>query len=859
MDTDMEPMALLTLFPTAAILLSRTGTLLQANPAATAQLGTELSGLIGTLIGSDAWSVDQSSLRLQLNHRWMMVRTQAVPAGVLCTIEDHTELVRLERSERVAHATQRMAQVGGWELDLRTMAPVWSDEVCRIHGVPLGFTPSLEAAIEFYAPEARPIITKAVETAIAEGSGWDLELPFITADKRRIWVRAIGQTILEDGTVVRIFGTFQDITAQKRTELALRDALQRTRKHEALFESSNAFLAIADFDGYFQELNTTWGRVLGYTAEELSSRPFIDFVHPDDVARTIEESAALTEPGHETVSFTNRYKKKDGGWISLRWSGTSDTETGRIYAVAHDISEDLQLQQRLRRLAMIASRTNNAVLITDTTGHTQWINDAFTRITGYTREEIIGRKPGSLLQGPASDPAVIARMSQAIRCGAPFTAELINYTRGGEAYWVEIEGQPLRDAQGELTGFMAIETDITARKEAQSQLIAARDAAEEAATVAQAATHAKSAFLAMMSHELRTPMNGILGTAQLLAQTPMSAEQEQYVRIVQSSGRSLLTLLNDILDFSKIEADRMELCKAPFSLGHCLEEVTALYAPSAAEQGLSMRLELAPDLPAAVEGDDLRLRQVLCNLVGNALKFTEAGSITVCAVSTGPRVRIEVRDTGVGIAPEDQSHLFEAFRQLDLSAQRRFQGTGLGLAISHRLVALMGGEIGVESTPGSGSTFWIDIPLPEASSIPEVAEHLDAPSIAGLSVLLVEDNPINQLVASRMLENLGCDVSIVSDGLEAIEAVEEDRFSMVLMDCHMPNLDGWSATRALRAAGWRLPIVALTASVMPDEIARCHSSGMDDYLSKPLEQHKLHRALLRWSDRETTEQDRASK
>jgi PAS domain S-box-containing protein len=850
-----EAAALLHAMPGAVILVGGDGALVAANAEARAQ-PWDLAAVSAATAVKDCIAggePTEGELALKRPARPMHIGLRCTPfqGGALCVLEDRARLHELERLEEFARATDEMAQVGGWELDLTSMTVSWSDQVCRIHEVSPGQTPPLEEAINFYAPEARPVIKAAISQALETGEGWDLELPFITTRGREIWVRAIGRPILEEGRCVRLFGTFQDITSRKEIELELQAALHRTRKHEALFDSSNALLAIANPEGYFIELNGSWERTLGLSKETLCSRPFLQFIHPDDVRKTLREIDLLGQPGHETLSFVNRYLRADGRWAWLSWKATPDPEAGLIYAVAHDITVDREIQQQLGRLAMIASRTDNAVLITDASARVEWINEGYTRMTGYTLREVRGRRPGSFLHGPETDAEIVEEMRQSMRAGRSFTAEVVNYRKSGDPYWVSLEVQPMSDERGQVTGFMAIESDITERKRFEATLIEARDTAERLASEAQAASHAKSEFLAMMSHEIRTPLNGVLGTAELLGLSELDDEQRDYLDTIQRSGRALLRTLNNILNYSKLEAGGMELSRAPFGVKTLVEEVTSLLRPEAEQKELLLQTTVQPDVPETLLGDSLRVRQVLVHLVSNAIKFTERGAVHVTVSVTGDALHLEVRDTGVGISDDSLAQLFQPFTQADNSATRRFGGSGLGLAICRQLVSLMGGEIGALSTPAQGSTFWFEVPLGLSES-----DGQTAGASRPMAVLLVEDHPVNQQVIGRMLEYLGCQVTTASDGLAAVQRFSERRYGMVLMDCHLPQLNGWEATLRIRAeeqcrGGNHTPIIALINSGAEHEEERCLEVGMDDSLTKPVHIKDLEDVLARWRrDRE---------
>ena len=396
-------------------------------------------------------------------------------------------------------------------------------------------------------------------------------------------------------------------------------------------------------------------------------------------------------------------------------------------------------------------------------------------------------------------------------------------------------------------------------QERTQELRAARDEALEASRL-------KSQFLANMSHEIRTPMNGVLGAANLLATTSLTDEQKEYVDILTTAGRALLAVINDILDFSKIEAGRVELEEAQFSIRDLFTGIGRMFETQATDKGLRLTVDVAPNVPDCVIGDGGRLRQVLTNLVGNAIKFTDSGSVAVNLVlaDTSPGIanlRCAVTDTGIGIAEDDIPRLFSDFTQIDPSMTRRFGGTGLGLAISDRLIRMMGGAIGCTSNPGGGSTFWFTVPLPLPSHQPKTEiepETSIAASPAPSSdlaegaplILIVEDNDVNAVILTRMLALHGYRSKTVRSGADALAAASKTTFAAILMDCQMPVMDGFTTTRKLRErarAGSRTPIIAITATATTEDQSRCIAAGMDDYLPKPIMMERLVEVLGQWA------------
>jgi len=653
---------------------------------------------------------------------------------------------------------------------------------------------------------------------------------------------------------------------EERAERLVAERTQQLQESELRwrFALESSAQGLWDWDAKRETIyfSPTWKRLFHY--EDADDRVLTDWhqrVHPADLPEVLDRLAR--HHAGELPVFEHEYRVKRGDgtyvWIldrSMVLSRLPDGTPQRMIGTHTDISlrkaAELALRESEQQLTTIYRTMADGLVVHRRDGVIISCNPAAERILGISSSQILGdssidpqwrlvRADGSTVARPDHPAMHVLRHGRAER-DVLMGLEL----PGGERRWISVNAEPVRDAAGEVERVVVSFTDVTARQRWEEELRRAHDQALEASRM-------KSEFLANMSHEIRTPMNGVIGMSDLLLETPLNPEQRQMAEVMQKSAESLLRIVNDVLDFSKMEAGRMQVEMREFDLPELVEATVALLAPRGASKQLQVRAAIAPDVPRRLRGDSVRVRQVLTNLLGNAVKFTDAGGVDVrlSLVSRGGanlRVRCEVQDTGPGIPREQQGRLFQAFTQADGSNTRRHGGTGLGLAISRQLVQLMGGEIGLVSEEGRGATFWFELPFEVGRGVTLAPSSLPARvPAAHLRVLLAEDNPANQVVAEALLQQLGHVAVVAEDGAAALALLARERFDTVLLDCQMPKVDGYTVARELRSGKVpgceRLPIIAVTAHAMPGDRERCLAAGMDYYLPKPLRATALRQAF----------------
>lgn len=591
-------------------------------------------------------------------------------------------------------------------------------------------------------------------------------------------------------------------------------------------------------------LLTPAGLVFNALAEQVLGHASLAFANFEALQQAIYGAPEDSE--RDLVGNARPARTGDGAIRYLEFR--AGTTRGHHFWFVIDVTELRLSEERFRSLF---HHSADAHLLFDASGKRGFIDcnrAAIEMLRCATREEVIGLQPGQLspeFQPDGESSKVKAlRMEEVAHAHGSHRFDWIHRRANGELFPCQVTLSPVALATG--PALLVVWHEMTARVEREVALKVAKDAAEKA-------LKARSEFLATMSHEIRTPLNGVIGAAQLLETTELQPEQVDYVSTVRECSETLLRLIDDVLSFSKVEAGHVELEAYPVVVADLVKRTIGILRQTVEERGLTLTYELDANVPRVVIGDPTRLQQILLNLVSNAMKFTQQGSIVVhvSATSIDPDgmmpLAIAVQDTGIGILPEHLHRIFEVFSQADSSTTRRFGGTGLGLAICRGLATRMGGTLDVESEHGVGSTFTLRarfaLPIDATATADEPAVPV---SVAGTRILVADDYFINQKIISRMLERLGCEVQIVADGAAAIAAIQAATFDLVLMDCQMPVMDGYEATRELRRLGCTIPIVALTANAMPGDRELCLAAGMTDYLSKPVRTDDLRMILARW-------------
>ena len=775
------------------------------------------------------------------------------PIRMVGVILDVSERRRGEEALRSSQAfldrSGRVGGVGGWELDLATLEIRWTDQTCRIHDVAVGHVPDLNEAIGYFEPQARPVVEAAFVQAMNAGQAFDLELPMTTSTGRSIWVRIVGEVDAREGVQRSLVGAIQDITAAKQ----LSTAIQQTNELlTSIIESLPCALSVVDDQGLLVVANTEFGRLFGLPprlcmAGETRFEDMLRFT----AERGDHGEGDVTELVHSIITAARSHGPKQQFERTLPGGEVIEVRRGHLKAGGFvstyaDISARRQAEAQERQsTALMASAlevTGAGLVIYDAADELVFCNERYRELYAGIADllqpgakfEAIVRASLALYEPPGSHGRHEEWVANRVR----------NHRRNGDWERRLPDGRTLRVVERPMPDghVVSFRFDIT-------EVVRAAEAAE-------AASQAKSQFLANMSHEIRTPMNAILGMLALLQRTGLTARQLDYASKSEGAARSLLGLLNDILDFSKVEAGKLTLDPEPFDVDHLFRELAVVLSASVGDKEIEVLFDIDPAVPPRLIGDALRLRQILVNLAGNAIKFTQHGQVVVslrCTRSGAGRVAvaIAVRDTGIGIAPENHGRIFQGFTQAEASTTRRFGGTGLGLVICQRLVALMGGELVLQSALGEGTcfSFSIDLDVPVSVADTVVADEAAKP----LEVLIVDDNELARDTLSSMSRANGWTVQTASSGEAALAlcartAQAGRRFDAVFMDWHMPGLDGWEAARRIRASSLQDPrtlLIMVTAHgrELNENKDVLEIGLLDGYLLKPVTGSMLADAL----------------
>lgn len=661
---------------------------------------------------------------------------------------------------------------------------------------------------------------------------FNVDLLAYRKDGTPIWLSILNSVVLDsEGNIDKEVEVLIDITSRKKVEEDLETL-------SLVASKSASGVVIRDGTGKVMWINSATESMLGYSLDALRGKLLSEVVIKDGTDAVSLELAKKAIAEKKSYSIDLQIYKKDGTPIWIHSSTTpilNDVgEIERQVEIITDISERKNTEEQLTLLSLVASKTINGVAISTSDGKIKWVNDALENLTGYNLEDFKNTRPGDLLAGEGTDRKILeTARKQASEC-IPSNIELLSYKKDGTPIWLSISNTPTFNKDGTLDQQVEIINDISERKLAEQELIKTR---EEALQLSKA----KETFLFVMSHEIRTPLNAVIGMSHILMDDDPTESQMENLKILGFSAQNLLKLINDILDFTKIETGNMVLETVNVNLKELVSQTLNSLQFKTAEKAVILRSEIDHRIPSHVKGDNTRLYQILINLLGNSVKFTEAGEVKVKLdlvqeTKKTVKVRFEVSDTGIGIAPDKIDYIFDSYTQASSDTTRKYGGTGLGLAIIKSLLQLHNSEIKVESELGKGSKFSFIIDFKRSQEFNMLEENKTPVEQLHASILVVDDNEINRILASKVLSKWGVKVDFAENGKIAFDKVSESNYDLVLMDLHMPVMDGMEAAREIRKLGGdytKLPILALTASLFAHELETINECGMDGYVMKP--------------------------
>lgn len=793
----------------------------------------------------------------------------------------------LKRNYKQSADIQKLSKTGGWELDIKTGHVKWSDEIYRIYGIKMGTPVHKVDGLSYYPEPDRSKLSELINYCIENKSSYDDVFKFIDAHGNHKWVRAVGKTeVGDDGKVYKMSGTFQDVTTLKNRELVERSISSLRKSYIILQEDKESFyqkllkifldLTESEF-GLFGEIenkdNKKRVRVHSYVG-----KIWQEFIDKEGRLLSIDSYFGDTIASEKMYFSNDEYGKQLQNFMSLPiFYGTEmiavllianrDAKYSRQYyeslrpfkvALSETLNyirlEEYRNESRMQR-KMILESTGLAIWnFYPKTGALEWDNSMF-KLYGVRKRDFTGDfSSWDQTLHPDDKEQILKELNDSLHDDTDFDTSFRIITSKGKTKYIRAKAVVIRNRDGEPIKMLGVNWDHSKEIERENKLIQAK---EEAIKYGQM----KSEFLANMSHEIRTPMNGVLGMVSLLSETQLNDEQRDMLKTIKSSGDSLLTVINDILDFSKIEAGKLELEKIHFSISSVLRDSKSLFSKILQEKDIELESEIDSKVPDVFIGDVNRIKQIIVNLISNAIKFTEKGKVSINVLAkelkTGQyELEFVIKDTGIGISEDNQKKLFKSFSQADTTITRKFGGTGLGLSICSKLVEMMGGSITVKSKLKKGTEFKVILPLKLGDQEKlNVSNKKESKSILSTEyphkILVVEDNLVNQKLAKMMLKKMGYEITLANNGKEALDLItkyQEDPFTIIFMDMQMPEMDGVTATQIIHKdyPFVRAPIIAMTANVLEEDKKKCFEAGMNDFVAKPITVNELKKILIKY-------------
>ena len=691
-----------------------------------------------------------------------------------------------------------------------------------------------------------PAILAKTNRLIKTKKAFEIDLQINKKDGTLLWISIVNSVVLDKkGKVEKYIKIIIDITDRKKAENDLNILSFAARK-------SPSGIIIRDRLANVVWMNEAFEKITGYSLNEMKNQTFGTLLLGADSDLSVFDKAKNLAKKNKPYEVEIKIYKKDKTpiWVFLSnspmFNEAGDVE--RQIGVMVDITERKAAEMQLTMLSLVASNTVSGVVINDDKGEVEWINSAFTKITGYDIKNVRGRHLGDVLKGELTDISIIEKTRELSKNKESFEVDLLVYRKDGQPLWITIINSVILNSAGKVDKYVEVLIDITSKKKAELELIAAK---EEALQLSRA----KEMFISVMSHEIRTPLNAVIGITHLLQEDDPLPSQKENLNVLKFSAENLMMLINDVLDFTKIETGNVQLEQVTVDLRELLQSIVATMQFKADSKSIYIRHHIDEAVPDTIIGDSTRLVQILLNLIGNAIKFTSKGGVVIDLkvieqTNVDARIRFAVTDTGIGIEQEQMNSIFELWKQAATDTTRKYGGTGLGLAISKRLVNLHDSRINVDSVPGHGSTFWFTITFKKAidslvNKKNKVEEGLK------LHALVVDDNQINRLLINKVLKKWGATADFAENGVEAVQKIKVNKnYDLVLMDIHMPEMDGLEATKIVRGLPesyfQQLPVIALTASMMDSQMSQIAGAGMNDYILKPFDPKALFEKLSKY-------------